>query len=338
MHLAANEYPSFDGPDGYAIDVRIAPPQRQGRASVALRGLLLVPAALVFATLVGDPTEGFGNGGSSLTFGIGLLAASALLSWFSILARGRASRGLRDAAAYALLYGAQFWAYALLLTDRYPNSDPMAALPEVPARADPIHLRIDEAWRRGDDEDGFRPDGLRRSRLTVLFRLPLAAPHLAWLSLWSIAVLPGSVLNWLATTIAGRSPAALHAFLAAYVRYGLAVYAFVYLVANPFPGFVGRAGSYPVEVAIADRARQNRWKSGFRLVLVVPALILAGAYGSLASAIAVLGWLSSLARGRMPLGLRNAGALALRYQAQTLGYALLLTDSYPYGGPARRAG
>jgi hypothetical protein len=35
--------------------------------------------------------------------------------------------------------------------------------------------------------------------------------------------------------------------------------------------------------------------------------------------------------------LRNAGALALRYQAQTHGYLLLLTDAYPYGGPARNA-
>jgi len=50
---------------------------------------------------------------------------------------------------------------------------------------------------------------------------------------------------------------------------------------------------------------------------------------------AMLGWFSSLARGRMPLGLRNAGALALRYQAQTHGYLLLLSDSYPYSGPVR---
>jgi hypothetical protein len=37
----------------------------------------------------------------------------------------------------------------------------------------------------------------------------------------------------------------------------------------------------------------------------------------------------------MPRGLRNAGALALRYQAQAGGYLLLLTDSYPYSGPLR---
>src|SRR6185312_15360931 len=104
---------------------------------------------------------------------------------------------------------------------------------------------------------------------------------------------------------------------------------------NPFPGFVGAAGSYPFEIVIAPRERQNRWKTGFRIVLAIPALILAAAYAGLGFVVGVLGWFSSLARGRMPRGLRNAGALALRYQAQTHGYLLLLTDAYPYGGPVR---
>lgn len=336
FYLAAEPYPSFDGSGGYPLDLTIAPPARQSRWSVALRGILLLPAALLFAALVGDPSSGNRFGGSAFSYGIGLLAVSALVAWFAILARGRTSCGLRDAAAYALLYGAQFWAYALLLTDRYPNSDPMIALPHVPVRADPIRLEIDEGWGGGADDDVCER-GLRRSRLTVLFRLPLAVPHLVWLALWTVAALLGAVLNWLATTIAGRSPGWLHGFLAAYVRYELHVYAFVYVVANPFPGFVGRAGSYPFEIVVAERARQNRWKSGFRAILAIPALLLASAYGGVVAVVALLGWFSSLARGRMPLGLRNAGALALRYHAQTLGYSLLLTDAYPYSGPARKA-
>ena len=31
------------------------------------------------------------------------------------------------------------------------------------------------------------PDDLRRSRVTVFFRLPLAIPHFVWLALWAIA-------------------------------------------------------------------------------------------------------------------------------------------------------
>jgi hypothetical protein len=112
---------------------------------------------------------------------------------------------------------------------------------------------------------------------------------------------------------------------------------FLYLAANPFPGFVGRADSYPFEIVIADSAKQNRWKVGFRLILAIPALILSSVYGSLVASAALLAWFAGLATAKMPLGLRNAAALALRYHAQTTGYLLLLTDSYPYSGPSLNA-
>ncbi|HTA36514.1 MAG TPA: DUF4389 domain-containing protein [Solirubrobacteraceae bacterium] len=323
LHLAAEPYPPFDGQDGYPVDLTIAPPARQSRWSVLFRAILIWPAVLLAAVFVGNPQGGFNSGRGAFSFGFGLLPLVALLGWFAIMARSEMPRGLRDSAVYALSYGAQFWAYALLLTDRYPNSDPLAVVPDLPARDDPIRVKLD-----ADDE-------LRRSRLTVFFRLPLAVPHIVWLALWGVLAWIAAIVNWLITLLAGRSPTSLHRFLAAYLRYLLHVYAFLYLVANPFPGFTGPAGSYPFEIAIAERARQNRWKTGFRAILAIPAFLLLSALNLLLGVAAVLGWFSSLARARMPRGLRNAGAFALRYQAQTIGYLLLLSDAYPYGGPVR---
>ncbi len=321
LRLAAQPYPSFDGPDGYPIDLVIAPPAPQSRWRTLLRLPLALPALLIAAALVGGSiSAGSSRSTSSLLIQSGgLLGAVAFLGWFASLVRGQMPRGLRDVAAYGLGYGAQLWAYLLLLTDRYPDSDPLRTLPELPSRDDPIVLR-------GSDD-------LRRSRLTVFFRLPLSFPHLLWLTLWSVLAFLAALVNWVVTLIRGRSPAALHRFLAAYVRYAISVYAFLYVVANPFPGFGGAPGSYPLDTLAADPERQNRWKVLFRVPLALPALLVAGAYGGLGWVLAVLGWFSSLARGRMPRGMRNAGALALRYHAQTLGYLLLLTDSYPYSGP-----
>ncbi len=340
LNLTANPYPSFDGPDGYPVDLVIAAPERQSRLRVLLRAPLALPAALLAGALVGltpafggsgsgggggggGRTHGSGGGYGAFVTGIGLLHVVALLAWFAILARGRMPRGLRDASAYALSYGAQFWAYALLLTDRYPNSDPRAALAELPQRSDPISLLV------GED--------LRRSRLTVFFRLPLAIPHLVWLTLWSILVVLAVIASWFATLATGRTPPALHRFIAAFLRYQVHVYAFLYLLANEFPGFVGRLDSYPVEALIAAPARQSRAKTLFRVILAIPALLVSSAYGSLLGLAALLGWFASLATGRMPLGLRNAGALAMRYATQTTGYVVLLSDSYPYSGPCERA-
>ncbi|HTZ85356.1 MAG TPA: DUF4389 domain-containing protein [Solirubrobacteraceae bacterium] len=319
LHLAAEPYPSFDGSPGYPVDVEIPPPAAQRRLTVLFRLILLLPALLIVLVLAGNPNSGAGTGRRSFSYTGGLLPGVAFLGWFAILAQGRMPRGLRDGAAYALSYGAQFWSYAFLLTEHYPDSDPLAAVPDLPVREDPVRLDLS--------------DDLRRSRLTVFFRALLALPHLIWLELWGIIALLCAILNWFATLFAGRSPEGLHRFLAAYLRYYFHVVSFLYLIANPFPGFVGKAGSYPFEVLVAAREHQNRWKTGFRVILAIPALLLVGAYSALVFVVAVLGWFSSLARGRMPRGLRNAGALALRYHAQATGYLLLLTDAYPYGGP-----
>jgi Domain of unknown function (DUF4389) len=86
-------------------------------------------------------------------------------------------------------------------------------------------------------------------------------------------------------------------------------------------------------VEIEAPGRQSRWLTGFRLLLAVPAFILNSALNSLLLTVGVAGWFAALALGRMPVGLRNAGAHALHYNAQVNGYALLLTDRYPFSGP-----
>ena len=319
VNLLADPYPKFGGDPGYAIDLEIAPPQRQNRWTVFFRSLLAVPAMLIGGALAGA----YGEAHAGFRAGGGVLVTAAFLGWFAALARASMPRGLRDAGAYGLAYSAQLTAYLFLLTDRYPNSDPLAALENLPVREDPIRLDVD--------------DDLRRSRLTVFFRLLLAIPHLVWLYLWGVVALLAVIVNWVVTLFAGQSPDALHRFLAAYLRYQTHVYAFLTLTANPFPGFVGQAGSYPVDLVVAPRERQNRWTVFFRLLLAFPALLISSAYGGLLYTVAVLAWFSSLARGRMPLGLRNAAALSLRYTQQVNAYVYLVTPTYPYSGPIAAA-
>ena len=167
----------------------------------------------------------------------------------------------------------------------------------------------------------------------MFFRLLLAIPHLLFLLLWAIVAYLAAIVNWFATLFGGRSPEALHRFLSSFIRYSTHVIAFLYLTANPFPGFTGRPGTYPVSIEIAPRERQNRWKTGFRLLLAFPAILLSSGFGTLLGTAGFLAWFASLFTARMPRGLRNASAVALRYQAQLSAYIFLLTDRYPYSGP-----
>jgi hypothetical protein len=313
--LAADPYPSFTGRAGYPIDVEIEEPGRQNRWTTGFRLVLAVPAILLADTLTGLGATGSGGAAGSA----GVAVTAAFLGWFYCIVQGRMAEGLRNLIVYAIGYTAQVYGYLFLLTGRYPNSDPAVYEAANVYRADPIRVTV--------------TDDLRRSRLTVFFRLLLAIPHFVWLLLWGIAVFFALIANWFATLFGGTPPRGLHNFLSSYLRYQTHVLAFVQLVANPFPGFAGGPGSYPVDAEIDGPERQNRWVTGLRLFLAFPAFAILSALATAAFLAAVYSWFHGLFRAQVPTGLRNLGAFYLRYQAQVYGYVYLLTDRYPYSGP-----
>ena len=316
LFLAGNPFPGFAGdPGSYPIDVEIDPPAAQNRWITGFRLFLALPAVLLASVLIGGASAGRGNGYQAG----GVAATIAFLAWFACLVRGRMPLGFRDALAYALRYSAQVDAYLFLLTDRYPDSDPVLPRPTAPTPRPAVRLEL--------------TDDLRRSRLTVFFRGLLALPHLVWLVLWGVAAFFAAIANWLVTVVRARPSDPLWRFLSAYLRYWAHVNAFLYLVTNLFPGFTGTPGSYPLDLEYDPPERQSRWTAGFRLLLAVPALLVAGALGGGLLLAGVFGWFFALATSRMPRGLRNLGAYAIRYSAETYAYVLVLSGRYPFSGP-----
>jgi hypothetical protein len=320
--LAADPYPPFTGDSDYPIDVEIDPPAPQHRGKTAARILLALPALALAESLTGfAPAASWGNrNGTTFRYSEeGAAALVAFLAWFACLARGSMPRGLRDLQAYALRYAAQTWAYLLLLTDRYPDArpaQPPAAEPQLPH---PVRIVV--------------TDDLARSRLTVFFRILLALPHLVWISLWLVVLIPTLVVAWALVLVRGRLPAQLHRFVAAYLRYQAQLAAFLYLVADPFPSFTGTPG-YPVDLELpAEPGSQTRAATVVRALLAVPAWIAAAGLSGAAFVAAVLGWFAALATGRMPRGLRDLAAWSIRYTAQADAYLFFVTQRYPYAGP-----
>src|SRR5437764_10086423 len=121
-------------------------------------------------------------------------------------------------------------------------------------------------------------EGLERSRLTVFFRLLLALPHIVWFGFWSVGVLVIAIVSWFITVFRGRTALFCHNFITAYLRYSAHLGSYLSLTAHPWPDFVGRPGSYPVDVHLPQEPQvQNRWKTAFRLILAIPALLVDGA-------------------------------------------------------------
>jgi hypothetical protein len=330
--LVTDPYPPFNGRplDGYPLDVVLPDPEPQRRLIVLFRLVLAVPTLILAATLSG--------GGASASFSAGrkrnsaggnstggLIALAGVLGWFACLAKGAMPRGLRDTGAYSLGYRAQAIAYLLLVTPRYPNSDPHAMLAELePPPLHPVRLE-------GDSLD------LRRSRVTVFFRLPLLIPLVVWGYLWGIPVALAVLVQWFVLLFRARPIAAFHRFVARYVRYWFHVEAFGAVAANPFPGFTGRAGSYPLDLVLPGPGRQSRWRTLFRLFMAIPAWILSVGFLLVLVVSAVLTWFAALFTARAPEGLRNLSAWALRYLGQLNAFYYLLTDVYPLSSPLEGA-
>jgi Domain of unknown function (DUF4389) len=171
-------------------------------------------------------------------------------------------------------------------------------------------------------------DDLRRSRLTVFFRLLLAIPQFIWLYIWSIAVTFTVLFAWFAAVVTGRVPDGLHNFNAAFLRYSTRVTGYVFLLADPWPGFT-TLQPYPIDARVDPPTLQSRLTVFFRLILAIPALILVYVFRAVNQIIAIFAWFYCLVVGHMHEGMRNISAWLLRYEVQTYAYLMLLTGRYP---------
>jgi hypothetical protein len=200
-----------------------------------------------------------------------------------------------------------------------PGTVPLAVLEATPH---PVQLVVE--------------DDLKRSRLTIFFRLLLAIPHLLWWLVWNYSlVIPVLVVvNWFAALIKGRSPEDLHILLARMLRYRTHVFSYLFLVSNPYPTFFGRPGSHPVDLEVDGPDRQRRAVTFFRLILAIPAIVVAYVFFLVMFFVAFIGWFVALVIGRTPKGMRDLSAYCLRYEAQVTAYLMILTDRYPsFAGP-----
>jgi hypothetical protein len=101
--IAADPYPGFTGARPYPVDVEIAPAQRQSRLTVFFRGILAIPAYIVWYFLSN------------------IASLIAIAVWFYALFTARQARGLQELLCYCIRYQAQTMGYYFLLTQRYPS-------------------------------------------------------------------------------------------------------------------------------------------------------------------------------------------------------------------------
>jgi hypothetical protein len=169
--------------------------ERRGRLSVAFRLLLVLPQIVVLYLL--------------LLVGV----VAVVLGWFAALVLGRLPEPLARYLCHLTRYTTRVYAYAWLLTDRYPPF-------RFAAEDDPVLVELAPG---------------RLNRLAVLFRLFLLIPAsiLAGLVVagWSVA----AFFIWLLVLVAGRVPGSLFDATTAVLRYNMRTTAYTWLVTAAYP-------------------------------------------------------------------------------------------------------
>lgn len=168
------------------------------------------------------------------------------------------------------------------------------------------------------------------SRVTVGFRLLLAIPHLIALYLLTLAAEVVTVLSWFAAVFSARVPQSLYGFVGWVLSYGARVVAYVTLLDDRWPSF-GERPDERVEVRLPGPDRLNRAAVFFRVILLVPAMVVASIAGAGLAVIGFFVWVVTLLRGRVPAPAFDVTAAIIRYQTRYYAYAALLTARYPHG-------
>lgn len=171
----------------------------------------------------------------------------------------------------------------------------------------------------------------RHSRLTTFFRLLTIIPAALLTMVYGIAAYFAVIVAWFAVVFTGRYPEGLYNFMAGYLRNATRLNAYANLVTDAYPPWNGQPEeSYPVRVQIGPPAeRYSRAKAFFRIILAIPAMIIAYALGILVGLMSFLAWFAIVFAGKMPKSFQDLIDLGLRYMTRANAYYFLMTDRYP---------
>jgi fatty acid desaturase len=87
--------------------------------------------------------------------------------------------------------------------------------------------------------------------------------------------------------------------------------------------------AYPLSYSQSPPEKRNRLTVFFRLLLVIPHLIVAFFYGLAAYVVVILAWFAILFTGKYPRGMYDFVAGFLRFYTRLNAYCYLVVDQYP---------
>ena len=174
----------------------------------------------------------------------------------------------------------------------------------------------------------------RIARWRPLVNWALVIPLYLWLMVLGLGAGVVSLAGWFAILFTGRLPESFGDYLVAVLRYQWRVEAFLFGLTTGYPGFRVVAGyvdpgDYPAVLYSARPALRRRVTVAFRVILVIPQLVVLYFVNLAAFAVLIIGWFAVLFAGRWPLGQQSFVTGWMRWTFRVNGYRSLIVDEYP---------
>ena len=174
------------------------------------------------------------------------------------------------------------------------------------------------------------PERAKQRRWTVLVRVFLAIPLAVVTIAVGIAAEVCVVVGWFAALVIGRTPKFVRTVVTAFLQLSVRLGAYSLLLTDRFPPFtMDDVPQYGVCIAVPPATRMNRAAVLFRLILVIPAAIVARLVELGVFVLSLFAWVAVLITGWLPKPVHGVFQAFIRYEMRVVGYLALLVPTYP---------
>jgi hypothetical protein len=164
----------------------------------------------------------------------------------------------------------------------------------------------------------------------------LAIPHFIVLYAFNLVSRVISFLSWFVILFTGKLPPGFANLQVLYFRYSIRTFVFAAFLREEYPPFAfdmtptdpGDDPRLRVDV-VPELENRNRLTCAFRIILVIPHLIVLAVLGIASFVVVVIAFFAVLFTGAWPPGLRDFALKVMRWNFRVQAYFALLTDVYP---------
>lgn len=168
-----------------------------------------------------------------------------------------------------------------------------------------------------------------RKRVSTLFRMILAIPHLLVVEVWGSVIQLVTFFQWWIILFTGKRNNGIWSFQNSWLGYSTRVNSYFGLLFDKWPAFGDTPGGEPTTYSFEYESKARKVSTFFRLILAIPAFFIYLFLTFVGVMVTIGSWFVIMFTGRHPQGMFDFLLKVRRYSNSLSAYTMLMTDAYP---------